>query len=159
MTTTKVRIEYKLTSEQLNKPILAHENDECYDLFTNGFDYDLKSFVPKTIGLGIQFNFDSHVSARIYSRSSTIFNYGLILPNGLGLIDSGYKGEVGFIAVPLNNIKVPKFSKIAQIEFLYNDGKQKIILANSKIELIDMTGKEFTNFKNDRGGGFGSTGK
>jgi dUTP pyrophosphatase len=87
------------------------------------------------------------VVALIFARSGLAFNKGLSLCNGVGVVDSDYRGEV---KVPLINlgsqdIKVENGERIAQILFV-NVAKAVFV----EVEKLEDT---------PRGeGGFGSTG-
>ena len=99
-------------------------------------------------GTGLAIEIPYGFAAFIFPRSS-ISNYSLILANSVGLVDSGYKGE----------LKV-RFKKIGDKDKIYNLGDKvaqlvlmPIAIATS-IEIVE----ELT--PTERGsGGFGHTGK
>lgn len=161
----KTKIEYILVDEDSKEPVLAHSDDMCWDLFSRK-DISVTSDEVSIIPLGVCFNFPRGVEAKIYSRSSTPMKYDLMIPNGLGCIDAGYKGEVSFIGVSIHERKqVYRGDKIAQIEFYKShqvyDIDNNIItvvtkIPSSDIEFVQV--KDFTDYGNDRGGGYGPTG-
>lgn len=99
-------------------------------------------------GTGLAIEIPYGFAAFIFPRSS-ISNYSLILANSVGLVDSGYKGE----------LKV-RFKKIGDKDKIYEIGNKvaqlvlmPIAIANS-IEVVDELSAT------DRGtGGFGHSGK
>ena len=99
-------------------------------------------------GTGLAIEIPYGFAAFIFPRSS-ISNYSLILANSVGLVDSGYKGE----------LKV-RFKKIGDKDKIYEIGNKvaqlvlmPIAIANS-IEVVDELSVT------DRGtGGFGHSGK
>jgi dUTP pyrophosphatase len=87
-------------------------------------------------------------AALIFSRSGLGVNYGIVLANGVGVIDSDYRGEifVGLRNVSSNNYTVHHNDRIAQM----------IIIETKYFPLLECLDLSKTN----RGcGGFGSTGK
>ena len=100
------------------------------------------------IRTGLFLSFPKGYDLQIRSRSSLASNYGLIIPNGVGTIDSDYRGE---LIVPLLNLGIEKVSiclgqKIAQL----------ILVPSPRIRLIEVENLDDTV----RGeGGFGSTDK
>lgn len=99
-------------------------------------------------GTGLAIEIPYGFAAFIFPRSS-ISNYSLILANSVGVVDSGYKGE----------LKV-RFKKIGDKDKIYEIGNKvaqlvlmPIAIANS-IEVVDELSAT------DRGtGGFGHSGK
>lgn len=109
----------------------------------------LKPFETSLVRTGIQLNIkNSDVMAIITPRSGMGHKRGLILGNGVGIIDSDYQGEI-FVSLynrlPTTSIVEP-YERIAQLIFV------PIIRAN----LVEVN--QFTT-NTDRGSsGFGSTG-
>jgi dUTP pyrophosphatase len=89
---------------------------------------------------------------KIYSRSGLSFKEGLLLTNGVGVIDSDYSDEI-FISMTNNSADVVILhsdSKIAQGELV---PYQKV-----NIQLIESDDYQTLPKKGNRTGGFGSTG-
>lgn len=134
------------------RPQRQHHNDAGFDLSTNkpviiypgevilvntGYFPDKADIPDGSVGL-------------VFARSS-LSKKGLLLANGVGVIDAGYEGEV---LVPLRNISndtpvvLEEYERIAQIVIAKLEG-MSALYAQPPVQ----AGKE-------RGeGGFGSTGK
>lgn len=88
-----------------------------------------------------------YVGAFIFARSGLASKYGLALANGVGVIDSDYRGEIQVAVINLgaNPFKVSDGDRIAQLVFL------PVYLADFQaVDQLEET---------PRGsGGFGSTG-
>jgi dUTP pyrophosphatase len=73
-------------------PTFAHDDDACFDLTATS----VKVVGSRSRIYGTRLHFDIpkgyHVEA--YIRSSIAFKKQIILTNGVGIIDSGYTGEV-----------------------------------------------------------------
>ena len=99
---------------------------------------------------GIKASFPEDVVLKLYNRSSNPKKKGLILINGVGIVDSDYynnEDNEGEIAFAFYNIKdVP-------ITIMKGD-----TLGQGIFEHYDIVTNE-TEIKNERTGGFGSTGK
>lgn len=162
---SKIKIEYQLVDEDSKAPQMFHSDDMCLDLCSRK-DMLIKHKEVSLVPLGIKFNFPRGVEAKIYSGSSTPIKFGLTASNGSGCIDAGYKDEIHFVCNSIVDMKqVYKGDRIAQIEFfryvqLYdidNNIVNAIVkIPNNDIEFVEV--EEFTNYGNDREGGFGSTG-
>lgn len=101
--------------------------------------------IPTGIALGLE---DKNVVALIYARSGISIKFGINLANGVGVVDSDYRGE---IIVGLTNISNVSYT------IKPNDRIAQMVLAPVIIpEILEVSSLDETN----RGsGGFGSTGK
>ncbi len=101
-----------------------------------------------TYGFGIALEIPRGYVGLIFPRSS-VRKYDLSLTNSVGVIDSGYRGEIQATFKKTNG----------QDSFKYNTGErgaQMIMMPHPNIELIEF--KDLSS--SERGeGGFGSTGK
>jgi dUTP pyrophosphatase len=139
----------KLKIKKLNNlvptPKYAHNGDAGLDLVaTNRLDTDL--YIEYGTGLCVEIP-EGHVGL-LFPRSS-ISKYHLSLANSVGVIDSGYRGEI--------RARFKRTSSTAH-ETLYNVGDkivQLIIIPYPAIELEEVT--DFTQTERDAGG-FGSSG-
>ena len=96
----------------------------------------------------------------LYPRSSTFKNYKIMLGNNTGIIDPGYRGEIGaylcvfpdisLIEKGVKNIDVKKHARLTQI-CASNLAPIKIVIVDDILGLSSVT--------NRGSGGFGSTGK
>lgn len=134
-------------------PFQAHKGD-LYDCFSNE-DITINSFESSIIHLGISFDIPEGYRLKVFSRSSLPLKKKLVVSNGVGIIDTGYKDEIGLICHSIPNIsndgtlinnpvQIHKGDKIAQFQI------EKIIdIELEEVDELDMS--------NNRGGGFGST--
>jgi dUTP pyrophosphatase len=120
----KRRFEVVSTYEQVTLPKRATRHSAGYDL------HAAKETLiePKQMGLvptGVKAYFNEHETLLIYARSSLPMKYGLMLPNGVGVIDSDYvdnNSNEGELFVLLYNftdypVLIPKNERIAQAVF------------------------------------------
>lgn len=143
-----MKIKFKKLHKDAITPSYAKEGDGAIDLTSIGFEYDnvTNSHIHRTgIALEIPYGF----VGLIFPRGS-IANKTQILSNGVGVIDSGYRGEIKFV---FKNVEDEK------CHFHYKKGErigQLIIIPHPQIELEEV--KELST--TERGsGGFGSSGK
>ena len=128
-------------------PAYAHEGDAGVDLFAVE-DTIITAGERKLLPTGLQISFPEGFEAQVRPKSGLALKKGLSIVNTPGTIDSGYRGEVGVIAVNLStdDIQVTKGMKIAQMVF------NKIEEAQFReVKELDQTARG--------GGGFGSTGE
>lgn len=140
-------------------PKYAHTTDAGMDLTAISFDIKDGTYI---YGTGLAIEIPNGYVGLIFPRSSN-FKQNLQLSNSVGVIDSGYRGEIKFMFKnPLHklttdeqgNIKMaPSLDKIWQVGDRIG---QLIIMPYPHIELNEVEELSET----DRGeGGFGSTGK
>lgn len=138
-------LKIKKLNEAAETPSYACHGDAGLDLKAMSITVT-EDYIEYGTGLAIEIPYG--FAAFIFPRSS-ISNYSLILANSVGLVDSGYKGE----------LKV-RFKKIGDKDKIYEIGNKvaqlvlmPIAIANS-IEVVDELSAT------DRGtGGFGHSGK
>jgi dUTP pyrophosphatase len=140
----KVKIK-KLSSDAII-PTYAKASDAGLDLVATSIISGTPTQI--TYGLGISLEIPDGFVGLVFPRSS-IRNYDLALTNSVGVIDSGYRGELQ-----------ATFKKTKGLESkIYEVGErvvQIIIIPHPSIEFIEV--EELTT--TERGeGGFGSTGK
>jgi len=141
---SKIQIKIKKLNQAVTIPQYAKDGDAGLDLIATKIMWETDKDI--TYGTDIALEIPYGYVGFIFPRSS-IRKYGLVLANSVGVIDSGYRGEVQI-----------SFKKTSQISH-YNIGDkiaQLIILPYPQIELIEA--EELSN--TERGSdGFGSTGK
>ena len=101
----------------------------------------------RIISLGISMRLPTGAEAYVLPRSSTYKNFGIILANGMGIIDSTYCGDDdiwGFPAIALRDTVIHKGDRIAQFRIMQK--QPRMIFAK-----VDVLGGKSR-------GGFGSTG-
>lgn len=142
-----MQVKVKKLNENAVIPSYAHSSDAGLDLTATSIHHDYECVI---FGTGLAFEIPDGYVGLLFPRSSNR-KTDLYLTNSIGVIDSGYRGEVmlsykdrDFSEVPLDYYEIG--DKVGQL----------IIIPYPKIELIEA--KELSI--SDRGeGGFGSTGK
>lgn len=162
-----VKLQIKKVRKDAIMPKQAHSGD-MVDVYA-AEDVVVNSFESKIIPLGIAMNIPEGYRVKVFSRSSLPLKKKLIVSNSVGIIDTGYKNEIGLICHSLpkrdksyiikkeggdsfiindlanNPIEIHKGDKIAQFQL-------------EKIEEFEMEEVKELDMSNDRGGGYGSTG-
>jgi dUTP pyrophosphatase len=107
----------------------------------------LKPMERKLIPTGIHISIPEGYEAQIRARSGLAINHGIGLVNGVGTIDSDYRGEIKVILI-----------NFGEKDFIINKGDRIAQIVFSKIEQVTL--KEVNSLDDtDRGdGGFGHTG-
>ena len=140
-----MEIKIKRTQQGAMLPTKAHATDAGYDLYAASKKYDENDNV--VYGTGVAVEIPKGYVGLVFPRSS-IANTCLTLSNSVGVIDSGYRGEImakyrigyGFGA------EYQRGERIAQL----------IIMPYPEIEFVEV--EELSD--SDRGtGGYGSSGK
>jgi dUTP pyrophosphatase len=143
---TMPMIEILRLNETARLPRKAHDGDAAYDLFaaeTAMLEYG----VPQKVGTGIAIGLAQGLVGKVCPRSGLALK-GVTVFNAPGIIDSGYRGEIGVILVSLNRTpyRVECGDRIAQLLI-----QPALSLLFREVDALDWT---------DRGlGGFGSSGR
>lgn len=132
-------------------PQKAHDTDYGYDIRATSKELKGRLIVYGTgihIALPERYN-DKAVCMKVYARSS-VCNTGLVLSNGVGIIDSGYRGEIKAVFYSIANGKTYGIGdRIAQIAPSNDED-----IEWEQVATLDELGQT------DRGsGGYGSTGR
>lgn len=139
-----MEIKIKRTQQGAVLPTKAHATDAGYDLYAASKKYDDVGNV--VYGTGVAVEIPRGYVGLVFPRSS-IASTCLALSNSVGVIDSGYRGEI-----------MAKF-RISKIGTEYQRGErvaQLIIIPYPEIEFEEV--EELSD--SDRGtGGYGSSGK
>lgn len=143
----KVIVKYKKMSENAVAPFRRYPDDAGFDLTATTFcinDYGIYDY-----WLGIAIELPKGYWADIRARSS-IYETGLCLCNGSGVIDCSYRGELR-----------AKFYKVVQGLPSYEIGERccQIIIAGANPEDVVWQEVEELGCTERSDGGFGSTGK
>lgn len=150
MKMAKKNYEMKMYCNGVDAPEYAHEGDAGLDLRISGNGVLIPG-QTKVFGTGLYVELPEGTVGLVYARSGLATKYGIAPANKVGVIDSGYRGE---IKIALHNhspypVQITKGDKVAQLivtPFI----QPKIVCVD---ELSDLSDTE-------RGdGGFGSTGK
>lgn len=160
-----MQVKVKKLSENAVLPKKAHKTDAGFDLVATSREIDIDGNI--VYGTGLAFEIPEGYVGYIFPRSS-ISKKNVMLTNAVGVIDSGYRGEV--MAKFKMTIEAGMLIREGAGEHyypitefangrVYNVGEriaQLIIMPLPKIELEEAT--ELS--ESDRGeGGYGSTGK
>jgi dUTP pyrophosphatase len=128
-------------------PARAKEGDVGYDAVSI-MDKELFDGCSALIKTGISVELPPHTELQVRARSGLAYKSQIMVTNGPGTIDTGYRGEIGVLLTNMGGEKlmISKGDKIAQ--FLLTT---KLPYTFQEVELLSDT---------DRGeGGFGHTGK
>ncbi len=128
-------------------PVLeCTENGDWIDLRA-AEDVEMKQGDFKIISLGVSMELPDGYEAHILPRSSTFKNFGIILANGMGIIDNSYCGTDdiwGFPAIAMRDTKIAFGDRIAQFRIVKKQSKPKFEVVKT--------------LSDKNRGGFGSTG-
>ena len=157
-------MELKITKLHPNAilPSFAHEGDAGMDLYVHRVIEETANQI--TYGLGIAVKIPDNHAGLIFPRSS-IRKYDLMLSNSVGVIDSGYIGELqvtfnktqaSYIACYDGPASIPSqdFHKLYDID---ERCCQLVVLPLARFDIKEVD--SLSNITTTRGeGGFGSTG-
>ncbi len=107
----------------------------------------LKPLERKLIPTGLYLSIPKGYEGQVRARSGLALKHGISLANGIGTIDSDYRGEVGVILVNLS-----------QDEYIINKGDRIAQLVFIKYERVHLCEVEYLDDTNRGSGGFGHTG-
>ena len=141
-----MNVKFKKISENAVAPRQAHPSDAGYDLVAVSRKINKNpEYIEYGTGLAIEIP-DGYVGL-IFPRSS-VSKTSLCLRNSVGVIDSGYRGEIKLRFGVDNNSKIEYslYDKVGQLVFM-------------KIPNINLIESEFLSDSERGEGGFGSTGK
>lgn len=142
-----INLKIKLLSPEAKLPIRANSSDAGLDLFAVTRKFE-EQYVEYGTGLALEIP-EGHVGL-LFPRSS-VSNKDLVLANSVGVVDSGYRGEVCL------RFKVHSSQdKLAETYLPGEKVGQLVILPYPKVELTLVD--ELSQTKRGTGG-FGSTDK
>jgi len=146
-----MEIKIKKLSEEAIVPKYAHSTDAGLDLTATSREYKDGIYV---YGTGLAVEIPKGYVGLIFPRSSN-YKQDLLLTNSVGVIDSGYRGEIKFMFRDYNRVVLPGENTGNKIWQVGDRIGQLIIMPYPSIELKEVS--ELSD--SDRGeGGFGSTG-
>lgn len=135
-----------MVSEGTKVPAYAHEGDAGLDLRISE-DVWIQPHQRVTVGTGVRVAIPQGYVGLCFPRSGLASKLGISLSNCVGVIDSGYRGEIG--ATLINNDKMPHLLHVGERVC------QLVIVPFATCELNVVDELDDT----ERGeGGFGSTG-
>lgn len=156
--------------EGVQLPVYAHETDAGLDIYARE-EITIAPGETKIIGTGIRTAIPEGYAILIQPRSGQSVKTKLRIANTPGLIDSGYRDEIGVI---IENIEPPfkdidyEFDNNGEIHIKSILHGQSYTIAEgqrfAQMRLVQVPKAEFVQVESvgeigeDRGGGFGSTG-
>lgn len=151
-----MKVRFKKLSENAVVPNKAHSTDAGFDLTATSRVVDDYGNIVYGTGIAVEIP-ENHVGL-IFPRSS-VCKKELFLTNSVGVIDSGYRGEI-MVKFKMTASSLDPLTACENLErLIYKVGErigQLIIIPIPEIEFIETTELSDT----DRGtGGYGSTGK
>ncbi len=156
-----MEVKIKKLYEDSILPTKAHMTDAGFDLYAHSKSYDNNGNV--VYGSGVAMEIPKGYVGLVFPRSSNA-KKDLLLSNSVGVIDSGYRGEISFkfkasIHASRNEMLNEEVCAFVNKPTIYNVGErigQIIIMPYPEIEFIEV--EELSD--SERGtGGYGSTGK
>lgn len=130
---------------------LARGNDwmgTCIITKENYCEINLTQGMRALIPTGLKVSAPLGYQVDVRSRSGMPFKTGLIVGNGVGLVDPDYRGELFILLINTSDetVTINHGDKIAQIQ----------VLPTLELDIVEG---ELPVVSSDRDGGFGSTGK
>lgn len=156
-----MEVKIKKLYEDSILPTKAHATDAGYDLYAHSKSYDEDGNV--VYGSGVAMEIPKGYVGLVFPRSSNA-KKDLILSNSVGVIDSGFRGEISFkfkasIHASFNSMLDEEVCAFVNKPTIYNVGErigQIIIMPYPEIEFVEV--EELSD--SERGdGGYGSSGK
>ena len=156
-----MEVKIKKLYEDSILPTKAHATDAGYDLYAHSKSYDEDGNV--VYGSGVAMEIPKGYVGLVFPRSSNA-KKDIILSNSVGVIDSGFRGEISFkfkasIRASHNEMLNEEVCAFVNKPTTYNVGErigQIIIMPYPEIEFVEVD--ELSD--SERGvGGYGSSGK
>ena len=140
-----IRVRYESDAYD-TQPITSAHDGEWFDL-RSAEDIHMIKGDFRMISLGVSMELPEGYEAHVLPRSSTFKHYGILLVNGMGIIDHKYCGDADiwhFPALATRECHISKGDRICQFRIVKQQKPCDIKVVNS--------------LGNESRGGFGSTG-
>ena len=111
-----MKIKIKKLVADIPTPRYFYSNDAGCDLYSS-IDLEIGPGQRKLVPTGIAVSIPKGYAGFIQPRSGLALKYGISIVNSPGLIDSGFRGEIGVILINLDryeSFRVRKGDKICQ---------------------------------------------
>lgn len=139
-------LKIKRLDKSVEMPMYAHDDDACFDVCVNETAI-IKAGESYCFGTGLAFEIPRGWVMKCHVRSSVGIKRHLILSNGTGIIDAGYRGE---LHIALTNLGKEEVCVVA--------GQRMIQCELCKVNHFRIVEADALS-ETDRGtGGIGSTG-
>ena len=147
-------IKLKFKNESNNQdPEYATDGASGFDLRANIGDDSIiiKPSEYKLIKTGLYFEIPEHMEITIRSRSGLAYKHGVVVLNGIGTIDSDYRGEIGVLLInhSKEDFTIQHGDRIAQ-------GVLSSVISKPLIRFVKVD--EISDNTRRSTGGYGSTG-
>jgi dUTP pyrophosphatase len=110
-----MKIKFKKLTPNAIEPSYANEHAAGLDLSTS-VQATVKAFEATLLPTGVAVEIPQGYVGILALRSSTPVKKGLFIPNGVGIIDSDYRGELFVqVAALKEEVTIPAFDRIAQL--------------------------------------------
>lgn len=143
-----MKIKFKKLNKKATLPEYATEQSAGMDVRAClDQPLTLRPLQRQLIPTGLAAEIPKGYELQVRARSGLALRYGISLVNGIGTIDSDYRGEIAIILINLgdNTFTINHGERIAQL----------VIAAYEKVEIVE-TNKLSSAIRGDKG--FGSTG-
>ena len=148
----KVKLKFKNESNNQD-PEYATDGASGFDLRANIGDDSIiiKPSEYKLIKTGLYFEIPEHMEITIRSRSGLAYKHGVVVLNGIGTIDSDYRGEIGVLLInhSKEDFTIQHGDRIAQ-------GVLSSVISKPLIRFVKVD--EISDNTRRSTGGYGSTG-
>lgn len=162
-----IEVPIEFCSEGAKMPLYATLGSAAVDLYSPE-EITINPGEIKIVKTGIKVALPPGYALLIHPRSGLSAKSHLRVANSIGLIDSDYRDEIGVILentdAPIRELEVDADGKVKSISYgqAYTIGKGERFAQMRLVAAPKMNFYEIENVKaigDDRGGGFGSTGK
>lgn len=112
-----MKIKIKKMSDDVKLPNYQHFGEDCGMDIRSRYEYTLKPGEYKLIKTGIKLAIPKGYGGFVYPRSGLALKHGITVLNADGVIDPGYRGELGVILINHSdkNFEIDKDDRIAQL--------------------------------------------
>lgn len=145
-----MKVKVKLLHPEAKIPTKAHSSDAGFDLYVASLEYDLCNVKQITYKFGIALQIPKGYMGLLFPRSS-ICKTCLTLNNSVGVIDSGYRGEITAVF----DINTVKETRGKPFYYVGDRAAQLIIMPIPSVTLVESA-KLSDSSRGDNG--YGSSG-